>query len=570
MFLSNLFVEEKRERRRLQKGRSKFMDIFWYSEVKHYRNFRFCYNFPIGFGICLIVYLLAWKRLNFLEFNAVASEVFKWMMVACFAMAFSLNAVFRCALLCVCVGALSKTGQGFLTIFIVNQLSEGPIQNIVENFRLTSSIVLCHLDMQSRITAQRITLASGPIEALLEKHFGQSATIGRKVVRTLKSLIEPFTEDLSTSNEEDETLAAVIDNAQAMADRQQIVEGMKYDEGTSSTPTIEEVQPVWTKFKSKLGRSIARRFTQRCQQMFAGAVEKCHKKFQDAQSLCYESTPFFIAFFTCRHMNSLNLCQPSKMTSAANKYCALGQKLDENNPLTPDLDDQMDSMENISKQIKDQLKLNIHFKAVEEPENEWIRALNEIEVTVQNHVDWFKMALGVFKDILSGFLVFIVYWVFRGNVNAITTQGTRHGNTGATAKEEIIVNGLMSPFGWPTCEELRATWVSFLRWSVIFLVALVVVVVDYYYYRVLVHQRRAYTRNHCRRRGTYCRNDQDIVQFLILQNTGRADKCGVPFGNRCHLIGTTSMCGYLCHLRLCSLAGSKVRSGRSSLQPIAG
>uniref|UniRef100_A0A915E1M1 Uncharacterized protein n=1 Tax=Ditylenchus dipsaci TaxID=166011 RepID=A0A915E1M1_9BILA len=226
MFLSNLFVEEKRERRRLQKGRSKFMDIFWYSEVKHYRNFRFCYNFPIGFGICLIVYLLAWKRLNFLEFNAVASEVFKWMMVACFAMAFSLNAVFRCALLCVCVGALSKTGQGFLTIFIVNQLSEGPIQNIVENFRLTSSIVLCHLDMQSRITAQRITLASGPIEALLEKHFGQSATIGRKVVRTLKSLIEPFTEDLSTSNEEDETLAAVIDNAHAMADRQQIVEGM--------------------------------------------------------------------------------------------------------------------------------------------------------------------------------------------------------------------------------------------------------------------------------------------------------------------------------------------------------
>uniref|UniRef100_A0A915E4J2 Uncharacterized protein n=1 Tax=Ditylenchus dipsaci TaxID=166011 RepID=A0A915E4J2_9BILA len=273
--------------------------------------------------------------------------------------------------------------------------------------------------------------------------------------------------------------------------------------------------------------------------MFAGAVEKCHKKFQDAQSLCYESTPFFIAFFTCRHMNSLNLCQPSKMTSAAN-----------------------------------QLKLNIHFKAVEEPENEWIRALNEIEVTVQNHVDWFKMALGVFKDILSGFLVFIVYWVFRGNVNAITSylSDIRFKNNARNKawkywshckrgnyRQRIDVSVWMA-----NCEELRATWVSFLRWSVIFLVALVVVVVDYYYYRVLVHQRRAYTRNHCRRRGTYCGNDQGYSQFQLFYKTLEELTNAVCLSNRCHLIAQHlcvdiyATCGYAC------LAGSVHYSHRSS------
>lgn len=71
-----------------------------------------------------------------------------------------------------CLGALGRTGQGLFSIFIFERLSDGPIDNLVYNFQLSSQIVICHLELQSKITTQRITLAAGPIEALLEKQLG--------------------------------------------------------------------------------------------------------------------------------------------------------------------------------------------------------------------------------------------------------------------------------------------------------------------------------------------------------------------------------------------------------------
>lgn len=68
---------------------------------------------------------------------------------------------------------MGRTGQGLFTIFVLERLSDGPINNMIYNFELSSEIIICHLEIQSRITTQRITLAAGPIEALLEKHLGK-------------------------------------------------------------------------------------------------------------------------------------------------------------------------------------------------------------------------------------------------------------------------------------------------------------------------------------------------------------------------------------------------------------
>lgn len=51
-----LLKEPYREERRIRLGRSKFIDIFFYSGVYDYRSLRILINFPIGFLIAFLLY----------------------------------------------------------------------------------------------------------------------------------------------------------------------------------------------------------------------------------------------------------------------------------------------------------------------------------------------------------------------------------------------------------------------------------------------------------------------------------------------------------------------------------
>lgn len=45
-------------------------------------------------------------------------------------------------------------------------------------------------------------------------NLGTSVSIGKKIIYTLKSLIQPFSNELKTTSDEDDKMAAVIDNAE--------------------------------------------------------------------------------------------------------------------------------------------------------------------------------------------------------------------------------------------------------------------------------------------------------------------------------------------------------------------
>lgn len=76
---------------------------------------------------------------------------------------------------------MGKTGQGILALYVAEQVNEGPISNIMYNFELTTSIVICHLELQGQMAAQKLTVLTGPAEMLFEKHFGE-ITVKRVVV----------------------------------------------------------------------------------------------------------------------------------------------------------------------------------------------------------------------------------------------------------------------------------------------------------------------------------------------------------------------------------------------------
>lgn len=187
--------------------------------------------------------------------------------------------VFRCAAVCVCIGGLGKSGQAILSLYVIEQLNQGPMANVFHNFELTSNIVICHLELEADLATQRVALTTGPLEELFENQFGSSTKFGKKVISMLKALIEPFRNDLQFSNDEDDVLAAVIDGSSAFAEREAIVAG----DSTNSTNTTNDTRPAWTKLKSELGRSVGRRAQQRCEETFAASVRRCHEVFAETQ-----------------------------------------------------------------------------------------------------------------------------------------------------------------------------------------------------------------------------------------------------------------------------------------------
>jgi hypothetical protein len=58
---------------------------------------RLLYNFPIGIALALLVYNLAWYKINFAEDTTLlptwSGELVKWFIVSCAALTFTLNPV---------------------------------------------------------------------------------------------------------------------------------------------------------------------------------------------------------------------------------------------------------------------------------------------------------------------------------------------------------------------------------------------------------------------------------------------------------------------------------------------
>lgn len=216
-----------------------------------------------------------------------------WFLIIGFACSFAISPIFRCASICVFIGGLGKSGQGVLSLYIMEQLSDGPMANILHNVELTSNIIICHLELESELINQRVALATGPLEHLFEKEFGKlfrlillrtflgsSTAFGKKTIKMLKSLVDPFRDELQFSNSEDEALSAEIDAAEAVAERESLVVGSNAEK---SETTPQPIRPAWTKLKTELGRNVARRAQQRCEETLALAIKRCHETFAETQ-----------------------------------------------------------------------------------------------------------------------------------------------------------------------------------------------------------------------------------------------------------------------------------------------
>lgn len=178
--------------------------------------------------------------------------------------------------------------------------------------------------------------------------------MSQTIAYQLQSLLKPFENEINDEHtDEDQALVASLDAADAMAAREFVVNAENNTELNNSTSDSSR----WKKYKSKGARSVARRLLRRCQQIFASAAKQCTEKFADIQSICYATAPWLLRSWICTQFNSVELCQPAKMRKTAIEKCKLDG--DGKSVLTPDLEDQWNGIDGITKELEDQMKINV-------------------------------------------------------------------------------------------------------------------------------------------------------------------------------------------------------------------
>ncbi|VBB29535.1 unnamed protein product [Acanthocheilonema viteae] len=439
-----LLKEPYREERRIRLGRSKFIDIFFYSGVYDYHWLRILINFPIGFLIASLLYKFAWHQINFAEFDKVAEQILKWSLILACAITFAISPLFRCAVICVLFGALGKNGQNLLTVIVFNSLSAGPIANIVQNFQVSTNMITCHIKQKEDMMTQRVVMSTGPIESFMAKEFGKSTSKGRKVIAMLKSLVEPIEYEFTLSDE-DKALAATIDAAEVLQRRDAMVNKEPEDvKGDTGNKIQKSAAPAWNKLKSKVVEAVTF-----CDQMTNQVLSR-----------------------------------------------------------TKNLDSDLTDAHNLTEDIMDHLRVNMHYRAIVEPRNVRIYGIKEVKYRIAQNFRLLKIILVTLKQILGCLFVLMIYTIFRDSVKMIRNYlndidfdnvylapyfwhiDRRRENEGKIflnplSKAEMHANNLMTPISPPTKAEIRASWLPLAKFIFLLVTASFVVFVDFVFHRII-------------------------------------------------------------------------------------
>ncbi|VDN06680.1 unnamed protein product [Thelazia callipaeda] len=394
----NFLVEPYREERRIRLGRSKFLDIFFYSGVYDYQRLRVIINLPTGFLISALLYKFAWHRINFLDFNPIAEQILKWIVIVACAIAFAGSPLFRCAIICVLFGALGKNGQNLLTVIVINNLSYGPVENIVQNFKVSTNMITCHIKQKEDMMAQRVILSTGPIEAFMAEHFGK-------------------------------------------------IQNSCFFPATSREYNFRNMQ----------------------KQMLFNFVVSTTVQSENLRSVRHSSD------LSSLYKGSEHLYTLLNVTEAIS-FC--DQMTNQVISRTKNLDSDLTDAYNLSESVMDHLRVNLHYKAVVEPQIVRVYSIKEVQYKIAQNFHLLKNYLNNI-DFNNVFLT-PYFWHIdekRRNDGQIFLY--------PLSKAEIQANKLMTPFSPPTKTEIGTSWLPLAKFIFLFIISCFVTFIDFVFYKII-------------------------------------------------------------------------------------
>ncbi|CAB3399054.1 unnamed protein product [Caenorhabditis bovis] len=492
------------------------------SEVSDYKRIRLLINTIVGIVLCSALYYIGWQNLNFGAFDETYSSIIKWAIIGFTTYAFAVSPIFRCALLLVFVGAIGKQGQYPFTLLIVNNLHEGPLNNMIANYEMTSDIVMCHLELQSKIVGNRVTLLTGPIEQVIEKFVAKGTRAMKKVSRETREMLAPFIEFLSEKNF-NFNANEVKSNEQTLKIEERKLKMMKLwekslgrklepDEEAASDVLppenlIENVSisdpPSWTKFKSNSIRNFGMKLSMECDEMFNNGISKCRDMSSELTETCKKAIVWPIDWFICPKLNIDNIC--NRKVQATNVCRRQLEKSD----IDPSVENDLTSVLNLTKELDDNTKIEMHSIRVETPRVEIEYRLSDMKIQARTTKIYLKNIMTISKQVLQAFFIYFVYSIFYDAVKMIRNYNNdvEFNNCFITSDFWIIDEQAGKKrledyeylqvsfniptyykhffFRFPTKAERSKAVRPFFKWFAIVLTVLVVIIMDYYLYSFL-------------------------------------------------------------------------------------
>ncbi|CAL2045417.1 unnamed protein product [Caenorhabditis brenneri] len=404
-------------------------------------------------------------------------------------------------------------------MLVMSNLQEGPITNMMTNYETTSEIVMCHIELQSKIVANRVALLTGPLEELIEKLMAKGIRAMKAVSRETRALITPFMELLKKDKtkidekiEIERSQLADIEKRKEkilkmweksmnrkLAEEDQIAGELLPSEEIMNNVTMDE-PPFWQKFKTPLVRKMADKMAKNCEEMFNKGIDKCRNVATELVASCKDAIIWPIEAFICPKLNVEGVCNAVERKVQSMNIC---RNQLEDSHVDPTVEKDITDVMELTEEIEENSNIELHSVRVETPRVAIEYRLSDLKIKIRAANIYFKSLVGVSKQIFQAFFIYFVYTIFRDSVGMIRkyqedvafsnsfvtkefwmidrfreTQGQTH--LGHFSKQEKVEWKIMEVFSFPTKAERSKAIRPFFKWFVLALTVAIVSILDYY------------------------------------------------------------------------------------------
>uniref|UniRef100_A0A0K0FWZ1 DC_STAMP domain-containing protein n=1 Tax=Strongyloides venezuelensis TaxID=75913 RepID=A0A0K0FWZ1_STRVS len=370
----------------------------------------------------------------------------------------------------------------------MDNLISGPITNIGENFKQTATGFTCFAALQKNVTEERFTLAAGPLEHFLQENIAKGIKISRKIINTIKVILQPFKDEVEEKTEEDELTEKLKLYKTTLEEREMLKNDVKEIIVAQDKNATDSVLK-YSKLRTKLVNKMAKRIDDRCMEIFRSVTYGCVRYLNTARDLCFDKLPKFISNFLCVKLSQDKFCSNVNETETKKKCDNLiSNSTDSLFP--PTFDQEIGDFKSSAEDITDEMAIVMHMKRITGERKTNVKLMGQLTNMIHSEIHYMEIAIESMKEF--GNLNYLNEIEFENNYYTwyfwkidVERFKSKKSYLYPLTNAEVKINNIRSVFSKPITKEKKAMKLPFISWIVLTCLVVGITVADHYFYRVL-------------------------------------------------------------------------------------